>query len=210
MKDQAEKLRALARKSRPARRSPEALPEDGARVIAVTSGKGGVGCRFPVLGDQPGALVQTLRFADLERAGDPSVDGASARLELGIVGDVARQRVFEAVHDLRIEGLLEQELESLQPRGGTRQLLLVNLENLAQQRLWHLASDHRGRERPGVTRYEREIDPDVADLALVGLEDLAYEAMSMLTRRALEIGELEDGHRGVRIATHGHVRRERG
>jgi flagellar biosynthesis protein FlhG len=43
LSDQAQKLRELARQKRPAEAKPMALPEGGGRVLAITSGKGGVG-----------------------------------------------------------------------------------------------------------------------------------------------------------------------
>ena len=112
-----------------------------------------------MLGEQRGALIQLVGMQLLKRLRDAAVHRRTALTELGVVGDLLRQRMLERVHGVGVELLLIQELRGDQRPQSRLELAVAEHGRSLQNRLGELPSDHRGALQQALLALGEPVDP---------------------------------------------------
>ena len=89
-------------------------------------------CLLPVVSEQGGVLVEAGRADSFDRACDRGVDPCAPLGELGLVGDLLRQRMLEGVFHSRVERLFVDEASPLERAQGRSEVVVGRLGNAPQ------------------------------------------------------------------------------
>src|SRR5262249_7886336 len=100
---------------------------------------------LPVIGKERRMLTELSRRELLDRVRDRGVDARFPLRELGAIGNLLRERMFEGVLGLRVESLQVQELGVCQRMESGRQVSVAELYDTPEYWFREVLPDHRRR-----------------------------------------------------------------